>query len=129
VITGYLSSAFDLFNVADLDLIAQARERCQRLIVGVHSDAYVERTTGRPPVVPQDERMALISHVRGVDVVVVDQGIAEGRPATDRPVFTVLTGDLDHGTSEVYWLVPARQTASAAVRAALAPRAAESGVA
>ena len=42
---GYLADSFDLINVRDLDLIAQARARCARLVVGVFTDEYVERVS------------------------------------------------------------------------------------
>lgn len=66
---GFLARSFDLINVGDLDLIAQARQRCSRLIVGVYSDEWATALTGRPPVTPLAERIAVVSHVRGVDEV------------------------------------------------------------
>ncbi len=68
---GYLPHSFDLFNVAHIDLVAAARERCDRLVVGVLDDDEVRTRTGRPAVVPLAERLEIASSVRGVDEVVV----------------------------------------------------------
>jgi glycerol-3-phosphate cytidylyltransferase len=42
------------------------------LIVGVVADDVVERVKGRPPVVPLDERIEIVSELRMVDEVVAD---------------------------------------------------------
>ena len=68
---GYLPHSFDLFNVAHLDLVASARERCERLVLGVLDDDEVRARTGRSAVVPLVERLEIASAVRGVDDVVV----------------------------------------------------------
>ena len=72
---GYLADSFDLINVRDLDLIAQARARCARLVVGVFTDDYVERVSGRRPVIPLSERMAVLQQVRGIVEVVAHDDV------------------------------------------------------
>lgn len=67
---GILVSSYDLFNVADLDLIAQARAMCGRVVAAVLTDDDVIAATGWAPVVPLAGRMALMRHVRGVDDVI-----------------------------------------------------------
>ena len=66
---GRLTGAFDLVTVDQLDLVAQARERCERLVVRVLSDARVERLEGLAPVLPQAERVRLVGALRAVDAV------------------------------------------------------------
>jgi hypothetical protein len=80
---GYFADSFDVLNVRDLDLIAHARELCSRLLVGVFTDDYVERLRGRRPVVPLDERMALMQHIGGAaDVVRMTRRYVLGRSRT-----------------------------------------------
>lgn len=86
---GYLACTFDLLNVRDLDLIAQAKTLCDRLIVGVFDDDYAEHVRGRPPIVPLSERLALVSHVREVDEAVVHSEDCLGQLADEHIVFTV----------------------------------------
>lgn len=66
---GRLTGAFDLMTVAQLDVIAQARGRCGRLVARVHTDAQVERLEGLAPVMPLDERLSLVAALRDVDDV------------------------------------------------------------
>lgn len=114
---GYLADSFDLINVRDLDLIAQAGARCTRLVVGVFTDDYAERVSGVRPVVPLVERMAVLQHLRGVDHVVVHDPDSTG-VAEDQLVFGVGDGPLASEASAPV-LTPARTSASAILRNAL----------
>jgi cytidyltransferase-like protein len=120
---GYLACSFDLLNVGHLDLIAQARELCDRLIVGVYTDEAIERADGRPPVTPLAERAALVGHVRGVDEVVVHETV----PVRGAAATLVLVDDAGSRTVTVreIELAPRRETASAVLLAALQPSHAE----
>jgi hypothetical protein len=116
---GYLAGDFDLINVRDLDVIAQASQYCSRLVVGVFSDEFAERHRGRRPIVPLVERMALVSHVRGVHSVVVhddttslDSEVRCFRVAGEEPL-----GD----DSDSWVLQSSRHTASAILQEALQP--------
>lgn len=117
---GYLAGAFDLINVRDLDLIAQASQYCSTLVVGVFTDDFAERQYGRPPVVPLVERMALVSHVRGVaSVTVHDRTTLPVDPEVRR--FTV-AGDEPLPYTEHSWVLRStRVTASAILRETLEP--------
>lgn len=120
---GYLADSFDLLNVRDLDLIAQARERCSHLILGVYADEFVEQTTGRTPVVPLHERMAVLSHVRGVAEVVVHDPTTAG---ADPTVLQLVSADgAAPAPVDGILLTPARASRSAVLRNALRPVATE----
>lgn len=73
---GLLMGVFDLFHVGHLRLIQRASACCRYLRVGVLSDELVEKYKNRRPVIPLDERMEILSAIRGVDEVV---------PITDDP--------------------------------------------
>ena len=66
---GYVSGAFDLFHVGHLNLLRRARERCNRLIVGVLSDESIERCKRKSPVIPLDDRIKIVEAIRYVDEV------------------------------------------------------------
>jgi cytidyltransferase-like protein len=120
MVVGYLLGTFDLLNVADLDVIAQARSRCSHLVVAVHTDEGASRLNGMPPVVPLDERLALLGHVRGVDEVVVHEQ-ADRLPSGA----VVLSAGFDDALPDAEPLTPVRTTTSAVLRRALDPSAAE----
>lgn len=77
---GRLTGAFDLLTVAQLDVIDQARGRCDRLVARVRTDEQVLRIEGLAPVMPLDERVSLVAALRAVDDVdVADDDHLVGR--------------------------------------------------
>ena len=112
---GYLPHSFDLFNVAHLDLIASALERCDRLVLAVLADDEVLRRTGRPPVVPLAERLEIVANVRGVDSAVV-HAAAPGRGEA-----TLLVPEDERASwpAEAVALPPGRTSSSPVLRQAL----------
>ncbi|SFU02168.1 adenylyltransferase/cytidyltransferase family protein [Arthrobacter sp. ov118] len=73
---GYAAGAFDLFHIGHLNLLAQARQRCDYLIAGVVSDELLRATKGRAPVVPLAERLEIVRNIR-----YVDEAVAEVHPS------------------------------------------------
>lgn len=69
-VTGYTYGLFDLFHVGHLAALRQAKEHCDRLIVGVLSDEEAERSWGVRPFMPLIERLAIVESARLVDGVI-----------------------------------------------------------
>lgn len=64
------SGTFDLFHIGHAQYLEKAKELGDVLIVGVDSDERVKKRKGPDrPVVPEEERVLILSHVRHVDVV------------------------------------------------------------
>jgi cytidyltransferase-like protein len=72
---GYLTGVFDLFHVGHLDVLEQARQQCDRLVVGVLTDDWALDAWGARPFVPVVERAQILEHLRCVDEVVVVDGV------------------------------------------------------
>lgn len=70
--TGYASGVFDLFHIGHLELLKGARAQCDRLVAGIATDAYVLEAKGHLPVVPFQERAAIVEALEIVDEVVPD---------------------------------------------------------
>lgn len=73
---------FDLFHVGHLELLSICRGIATsrgRVVVGVNTDAFVERFKGRRPVIPVGQRMEMLAACRHVDEVVVNTG-EDARP-------------------------------------------------
>lgn len=66
-VLGYLSGTFDLFHIGHLNLISQASNMCDYLIVGVHPTAAFKNGT---TFIPFEERKAIIAALKYVDRVV-----------------------------------------------------------
>jgi glycerol-3-phosphate cytidylyltransferase len=71
-VVGYAPGVYDLFHVGHLNVLRQARARCDRLVAGVVSDEMALLAKGRPPVVPLLERVEIVRSVRYVDDVHVE---------------------------------------------------------
>jgi rfaE bifunctional protein nucleotidyltransferase chain/domain len=64
------SGTYDLFHVGHAEYLEQAKKQGDLLIVGVDSDAKVrERKGPHRPVVPEGERVKILSHLRHVDAI------------------------------------------------------------
>jgi len=67
---GYVPGVFDLFHVGHLNLLKNSKERCEYLIAGVLTDELVIHFKGKPPMIPFEERFAIIEAIKYVDEVV-----------------------------------------------------------
>lgn len=69
---GYTTGVFDLLHVGHLYLLQKAKKYCNYLIVGVSSDDLVLKLKGRKPVLSYEERAFMISSIKWVDEVVIE---------------------------------------------------------
>lgn len=66
---GYIAGIFDMFNIEHLNFIIQAKDKCEKLIVGVYSDDEVKTLTGQNPVIPFTHRCRIINSLKHVHLV------------------------------------------------------------
>ncbi len=70
--TGFTNGCFDLLHPGHVHLLEQARSQCDRLVVGLNSDASVRRLKGTTrPVQPEAARAAVLASLSAVDLVMV----------------------------------------------------------
>jgi len=69
-IIGYTTGVYDMFHIGHLNVIRRAKEQCDYLIVGVSTDELVQKEKNKTPVIPYEERAAIVSAIRYVDEVV-----------------------------------------------------------
>jgi D-beta-D-heptose 7-phosphate kinase/D-beta-D-heptose 1-phosphate adenosyltransferase len=67
---GFTNGCFDLLHAGHIQLLEQARAACDRLIVGLNTDAGARRLKGSPhPVQPEAARAAVLASFACVDQV------------------------------------------------------------
>ena len=69
-IIGYTTGVFDLFHIGHLNILRRAKEQCDYLIVGVSTDELCESYKHKAPIIPFEERRAIVEAIRYVDKVV-----------------------------------------------------------
>lgn len=70
---GYTTGVFDLFHVGHLNILKRAKSQCERLVVGVSTDELVATYKKNKPVIPFQERLAVVEAIRYVDEVVAQE--------------------------------------------------------
>ena len=78
MVVGYTTGVYDMFHIGHLNVIRRAKEQCDYLIVGVSTDELVMQEKNKAPVIPFDERFAIVEAIKYVDRVV---------PQTDKNKF------------------------------------------
>lgn len=69
-IIGYTTGVYDMFHIGHLNVLRNARQQCDYLIVGVSTDELVAQDKFKIPVIPFDERCEIVKSIRYVDRVV-----------------------------------------------------------
>jgi len=69
---GFTNGCFDLLHRGHIRLLAEARAACDRLVVGLNSDASTARLKGKGrPINPVEGRAEVLAALEAVDLVVV----------------------------------------------------------
>lgn len=68
---GFTQGTFDTFHIGHLNLIRNAKEQCEKLIVGVNTDNLVRQYKKKTPIINELERMRLVKELRSVDDVIL----------------------------------------------------------
>lgn len=69
-VIGFTAGAFDMFHVGHLNLLKNAKARCDYLIAGVNTDELIAAYKNKHAVVPLEERMQIVRAIKYVDEVI-----------------------------------------------------------
>ena len=98
---GYTTGVFDLFHIGHLNILKKAKENCDYLIVGVTKDEVVKEYKHKTPVIPYEERKAIVEAIRYVDKV-IPQTTMDKYEAWKQEKFDVIFHGDDWKNSEMY---------------------------
>lgn len=132
-VIGYVPGVYDLFHVGHLNMLRQARERCDILVAGVVSDEMSELGKNVTPTVPLAERVEIVGAIGIVDRVYVENSLDKRAAWNDVKFNRLFKGDDWQGTAkgakleaemaevgvEVCYFPYTQQTSSTALRRAL----------
>ena len=74
-VIGYTTGVFDLFHIGHLNILKNASENCDYLIVGVTTDKEVLRVKNRTPIIPFEERLEIVDAIKFVDQAVPENNV------------------------------------------------------
>lgn len=69
-VVGYTAGVYDMFHIGHLNILKRAKEQCDYLIVGISTDELVRKDKNKTPVIPYEERAAIVEAIKYVDEVV-----------------------------------------------------------
>jgi glycerol-3-phosphate cytidylyltransferase len=70
MIVGFTASAFDLLHAGHVQMLREAKEQCDYLIVGLQTDPTLDRTDKNPPVQTIVERYTQLKGIEYVDEII-----------------------------------------------------------
>jgi len=98
---GYTTGVFDLFHIGHLNILKRAKEQCDCLIVGISTDDVVRKYKNKVPVIPFDERVAIVEAIKYVDKVIPQKSM-DKLAAWDELHFDVMFHGDDWKNSTMY---------------------------
>jgi glycerol-3-phosphate cytidylyltransferase len=67
---GYTTGVFDMFHIGHLNILARAKALCDYLVVGVSTDELVKEYKKKVPIIPFEQRSAIVAAIKYVDEVI-----------------------------------------------------------
>lgn len=98
---GYTTGVFDMFHIGHLNILKRAKEQCDYLIVGVSTDENVKNYKNKTPIIPFEERIAIVRELKCVDEAVPQTNMNK-MEAWERLHFDALFHGSDWKGSEMY---------------------------
>ncbi len=93
MIIGYTTGVFDLFHIGHLNILRRAREKCDKLIVGVTTDELLKIYKNKSPIIPFEERISIVKSIKYVDEVVPQDNMDKLSHWDDLKFNVVFVGD------------------------------------
>lgn len=96
---GYTSGVYDMFHIGHLNLLKRAKEQCDFLVVGVTTDELAQYKK-KTPIIPYEERAAIVSAIKYVDKVVPQENMDKLSACKKNNAEVIFVGDDWKGTDK-----------------------------
>lgn len=97
---GYTSGVYDMFHIGHLNVLNNAKKYCEYLIVGVSTDELVQEYKGKTPIIPYEERKAIVENIKCVDKVIPQKDMDKLKVLLEYNCDSVFVGDDWKGTQK-----------------------------
>lgn len=98
---GFISGFFDILHEGHIHILEQAKSCCNRLIVAVGTDEFMQIRKGREPVLSYNERVQIVRSIKFVDMVVAEEDL-DKIAAYQKYKFDVMFAGDDHEQEDIY---------------------------
>jgi glycerol-3-phosphate cytidylyltransferase len=98
---GYTAGVYDMFHVGHLNVIMNAKQYCDYLIVAVSTDEVVIKNKNKKPIINYEDRARIVEAIRYVDKVVPQVDYSDKKSAAVRyDIDVMFVGDDWKGTEK-----------------------------
>jgi len=66
---GFLAGTFDILHPGYVDMFKTAKQNCDYLVVGLHTDPTIERPSKIKPILSFEDRLSTLSSIRYIDEI------------------------------------------------------------
>ena len=98
---GFICGFFDWIHDGHIDILKQAKDRCEYLIVAVGTDEFMHERKHREPILKYEQRIEIVRAIKYVDEVVEEIDL-DKVGAYERYHFNVMFAGDDHLDEAIY---------------------------
>ena len=97
---GYTAGVYDMFHIGHLNVIRNAKELCDFLVVAVSTDELVRNYKNKTPIIPFANRIQIVSAIKHVDLAVPQSDMDKKAAALKYNADVMFVGDDWKGTEK-----------------------------
>ena len=98
---GFICGFFDLIHDGHIDILKQAKDKCEYLIVAVGTDEFMRERKHRESILTYEQRVEIVRAIKYVDEVVEETDL-DKVGAYEKYHFNVMFAGDDHLDEQVY---------------------------
>lgn len=101
----YTGGTFDLFHVGHLNLLKRCHELAGltgRVIISLNTDEFIKTYKGKAPIIPFEDRKAILESCKYVDLVIENVGCVDSKPAIEEAKPDIIAIGSDWATKDYY---------------------------